>query len=85
MFVTLAMPTQSFFQLLVLLGKKNGGCRTSATLTHHVSCAGQWNSALESKSALRAHVARAAAIELAQSEGQKVIHFFWDMWKCMTA
>ena len=66
-------------------------CRfTFRLVSAHISqwdakCAGQWNSALESKSALRAHVARAAAIELAQSEGQKVIHFFWDMWKCMTA
>ena len=43
--------------------------------------AGEWDSALKGKSALRAHVARAAGIELAHIEGQYVIHFLWDMRK----
>ena len=87
------MPTQS----LVLLGKKNAGSRTTAILhttsrltmrlvSAHISqwdlkFVGMWDSALKGNSALRAHVARAAGIELAHSEGQYVIHFFWDMRK----
>ena len=43
--------------------------------------AGKWDSALKGNSALRAHVAREAGIELAHSEGQYVIHFLWDMRK----
>ena len=35
-----------------------------------VKFAGKWDSALKGNSALRAHVARAAGIELAHSEGQ---------------
>ena len=91
------MPTQSLLQLLVLLGKKNGGSRTIAIL--HTTCrlttrlvsahisqrdvkfAGKWDSALKGNSALRAHVARAVGIELAHSEGQCVIHFLWDIRK----
>ena len=96
-FVKLAIPTQSLLQLLVLLGKKNGGSRAVAILhttyrltmrlvSAHIS---QWDvnfaakldSALKGNSALRAHVARAMGIELAHSEGQFVIHFLWDMRK----
>ena len=96
-FVKLAIPTQSLLQLLVLLGKKNGGSRTIAILhttyrlttrlvSAHISqwdvqFAGKCDSALKGNSALRAHVARAAGIELAHSEGQYVIHFLWDMRK----
>ena len=96
-FVKLAIPTQSLLQLLVLLGKKNGGSRTIAILhttyrltmrlvSAHISqwdvnFAGKWDSALKGNSALRAHVARAMGIELAHSEGQFVIHFLWDMRK----
>ena len=96
-FVKLAIPTQSLSQLLVLLGKKHGGSRTIAILhktcrltmrlvSAHISqwdvnFAGKWDSALKGNSALRAHVARAMGIELAHSEGQFVIHFFWDMRK----
>ena len=43
--------------------------------------AGEWDSALKGNSALRAHVAWAAGIELANSEGQYGIHFLWDMLK----
>ena len=46
-----------------------------------VKFAGKWDSALKGNSALRAHVARAAGIELAHNEGQYVIHFLWDMRK----
>ena len=46
-----------------------------------VNFAGKWDSALKGNSALRAHVARAAGIELAHNEGQYVIHFLWDMRK----
>ena len=46
-----------------------------------VKFAGKWGSALKGNSALRAHVARAAGIELAHNEGQCVIHFLWDMRK----
>ena len=90
-FVKLAIPTQSLLQLLVLLGKKSGGSRTLAILhttyrltmrlfSAHISqwdvnFAGKWYSSLKGNSALRAHVARAAGIELAHSEGQYVIHF----------
>ena len=96
-FVKLAIPTQSLLQLLVLLGKKNGGSRTIAILhttyrltmrlvSAHISqwdvnFAGKWDSALNGNSALGAHVARAMGIELAHSEGQFVIHFLWDMRK----
>ena len=67
--------TQSLLQLLILLGKKNGGSRTIAILhityrltmrlvSAHLSqwdvnFAGKWDSALKGNSALRAHVARA--------------------------
>ena len=96
-FVKLAIPTQSLLQLLVLLDKKSGGSRTIAILhttyrfamllvTAHISqwdvkFAGKWDSALKGNSALRAHVARAAGIELAHREGQHVIHFLWDKLK----
>ena len=79
------------------MGKKNGGSRTIAILhptyrltlrlvSAHISqwdvkFAGSWNSALKGSSALRAHAARAAGIELAHTEGQNVIHFLWDMRK----
>ena len=46
-----------------------------------VKFAGKWDSALKGNSALRAHVARAAGIELVHNDGQCVIHFFWDMRK----
>ena len=93
-FVKLATPSQSLFQLFVLLGWKNGGSRTIAILhttyrltmrlmSAHISqwdvnFAGKWDSALKGNSALRAHVARAMGIELAHSEGQFVIHFLWE-------
>ena len=96
-FVKLAIPTQSLLQLLVLLGKKNGGSRTIAILhttyrltmrlvSAHISqwdvkFTSKWDSALKGNSALRAHVARAAGIELAHNEGQCVIHFLWDIRK----
>ena len=96
-FVKLAIPTQTLLQLLVLLGKKNGGSRTIAILhttyrltmrlvSAHISqwdvnFAGKWDSALKGNSALVAHVARAMGIELAHSEGQCVIHFLWEMRK----
>ena len=96
-FVKLAIPTQSLLQLLVLLGKKNGGSRTIAILhttyrltmrlvSAHISqwdvnFAGKWDSALKGNSALRAHVARAMGIEHALSEGHYVIHFLWDVRK----
>ena len=95
--VKLAIPTQSLLQLLVLLDKKSVGSRTIAILhttyrfamllvTAHISqwdvkFAGKWDSALKGNSALRAHVARAAGIELAHREGQHVIHFLWDKLK----
>ena len=47
----------------------------------NVNFARKWDSAHKGNSALRAHVARAMGIELAHSEGQKVIHFLWDMRK----
>ena len=94
-FVKLAIPTQPPLQLLVLLGQENGGSRTIAILhttyrltmrlvSAHISqwdvkFAGKWDSALEGNSALRAHAARAAGIELAHNEGQYVTHFLWDM------
>ena len=97
-FVKLAIPTLSLLQLLVLLGKKNGGSRTIAILhttyrltmrlvSAHISqwnvnFAGTWDSALKGNSALRAHVARTMGIELAHSEGQCVIHFLWDVRIC---
>ena len=90
-FVMLATPAQSLLQCLVLLGKKNVGSRTSAILhttyrltmrlsSAHISqwdvkFAGKWDSALKGNSALRAHVAPAAGIELAHREGLCVIHF----------
>ena len=46
-----------------------------------VKFAGKWDSALKGNSALRAHVARAAGIELAHNRGHYVIHFLWDMRK----
>ena len=88
----MAIPTQSLLHLLVLLGKKNGGSRTIVILhatyrltmrlvsTHisqwDVMFAGKWDSAFKGNSALRAHVARAAGIELAHREGQYVTPFF---------
>ena len=93
----MAIPTQSLLQLLALLGKKNGGSRTIAILhttycltmrlvSAHISqwdgqFAGKWDSAVKGNSALRAHVASEAGIELAHSEGQYVIHFLWNMRK----
>ena len=88
-FVKLAIPTQSFLQLLVLLGKKwreqnyRHHVHTISTMrlvSAHISqwdvkFAGKWDSALKGNSALRAHVARAVGIELAHSDGQCVIHF----------
>ena len=87
-------PTQSFLQLLVLLDKNSGGSRTIAILhttyrfavrlvSAHISqwdvkFAGKWDSALKGNSALRAHVAQAAGVELAHREGQHVIHFLLD-------
>ena len=87
-FAKLAIPTQSLLHLLVLLGKKNGGSRTIAILhttyrltmrlvSTHISqwgvmFVGKWDSAFKGNSALRAHVARAAGIELAHREGQYV-------------
>ena len=57
-------------------------CLVSAHISHwDVKFAGNWDSALKGNSALRAHVARAAGIELAHNEGQYVIHFLWDMRK----
>ena len=54
----------------------------SAHISHwDVKFAGKWDSALKGNSALRAHVARAAGIDLAHSEGKYVIHSFWDMRK----
>ena len=74
-----------------LVGQENGRSRTIAILhttyrltmrlvSAHISqwdvkFAGKWDSALKGNSALRAHAARAAGIELAHSEGQYVIHF----------
>ena len=57
---TLAIPTQSLLQLLVLLGKKNGGSRTIAILrtTYRLTMR------LIAGGILRPHVARAAGIEL---------------------
>ena len=79
-FVKLAIPTQS--QLLVLLGKKNGGSRTIAILHTTYALTMRLVSAhIKGNSALREHVARAMGIELAPSEGQFVIHFLWDMRK----
>ena len=90
-FVKSAIPTQSLLQLLILLGKQNGGSRTIAILhttyrltmrlvsQWEVKFAGKWDFALKGNSAFRAHVARAAGIELAHSEGQYVVHFHWDM------
>ena len=75
-FVKLAIPTQSLLQLLVLLGKKNGGSRTNGMSISLVS--GTLHSRVIQHSA---HVARAMGIELAHSEGQYVIHFLWDMRK----
>ena len=46
-----------------------------------VKFAGKWDSALKGNSALRAHVARAAGIELAHNRGHYVIHFLLDMRK----
>ena len=46
-----------------------------------VKFAGKWDSALKGNSALRAHVARAAGIELAHNRGHYVIHLLWDMRK----
>ena len=46
-----------------------------------VKFVGKWDSALKGNSALRAHVARAAGIELAHNEGQYVVHFLSDMRK----
>ena len=96
-FAKVAIPTQSLLQLLVLLGKINGGSRTIAILhttyrltmrlvSSHISqwdveFAGKWDFALKGNSALRARVARAVGIELAHSEGQYVIHSLWDMRK----
>ena len=95
-FVKLAIPTQSLLQLLVLLGKKNGGSRTIAILhttyrltmrlvSAHISqwdvnFAGKWDSALKGKFLLE-RMLRGPGIELAHSEGQFVIHFLWDMRK----
>ena len=78
-FVKLAIPIQSLLQ-------ENVGSRTIAILhttcrlTMHlvsahisqwdVKFAGKWNTAMKGNPALRAHVARAAGIELAHSEGQ---------------
>ena len=89
------MPTQSLLQFL--LDKKNGGSRTIAILhttcrltmclisaymsQWDVNFAGKWDSALKGNSALRARVASAAGFELADREGQYVIHFLWDMRK----
>ena len=94
---TLALPTQVLLQLTVLPGKKSGGSRTIAILTTFyrllmrmlaptiadwdVTTAGPWDSALRGNSALRAHVARAVDIELADFEELFVVHFLWDMRK----
>ena len=70
-------------QLLVLLGVKSCGSRyrltmrltSSHTSYWNVQFAGNWDSALQKKSALRAHVSHAAGIELAQKKGPNVIPF----------
>ena len=58
--------------------------RLDCAVTHQqwdVKFAGKRDFSLKGNSALRAHVARAAGIELAHSEGQYVLHFLWDMRK----
>ena len=85
-FAKLAIPTQSFLQLLVLLDSRTIAIlhttfRLTVRLISDVNFAGKWDSALKGKSALGAHVAPAAGIDLAHREGQYVIHFLWDMRK----
>ena len=43
----------------------------------NVKFGGKWDSSLKGNSALRAHVPRAAGIDLAHREGQYVIQFLW--------
>jgi len=94
---TLALPIQVLMQLMVLLGKKSGGSRTIAILATFyrllmrilapaisewdVNTAGPWDSALRGNSALRAHIARAADLELSDFEDLFIAHFLWDMRK----
>lgn len=93
----LALPIQVLMQLMVLLGKKSGGSRTMAILSTlyrllmrllsaditdwDITYAGHWDSALKGNSSLRAHIARAMEIELADFEELFIIHFLWDMRK----
>eukprot|EP00973_Karenia_brevis_P091927 12409883-Karenia_brevis.AAC.1 len=83
--------------LLALLGKKSGGSRTVAimasfyrllmrVLQHEIVVwdekkAGFWDTALRGSSALRAQLARALEVELANEEGLWVLHLLWDMRK----
>ncbi len=94
---TLALPVQTLLQLMVLLGKKSGGSRTIAILTTFyrllmrilsgfitewdLATAEHWDSALKGNSSLRAHIARALDIELANFEELFVLHCLWDMRK----
>ena len=70
--------------------EKMEGAELSTSYTQHTASpcawaqhkfAGKWDSALKGNSALRAHVARVAGIELVHSEGQYAVRFHWDMRK----
>ena len=94
---TLTLPVQTLTQVMTLLGKKSGGSRTIAILSTtyrllmrilspyitewDLQTAEHWDSALQGNSALRAHVARALDMELANFEDLFVLHFLWDMRK----
>ena len=94
---SLALLVQTLLQLMVMLGKKNGGSRTIAILSTFyrllmrilapaitewdLAKAGHWDSAVRGHSALRAHLARALDVELDHHEGKHVLHFLWDMRK----
>jgi hypothetical protein len=92
--VHLALPMQTLLNVMVLLGKKGGGSRTVAILATFYRLlmrmlgdevtqwdertAGHWDSAVRGSSALRAQVARALEVEVADVEGLFCLHFLWD-------
>ena len=93
----LALPAQTLMNFMALLGKKNGGSRAIAIMGTFYRVlmkmlgqdvaewvqeeAGHWDTAIRRCSALRAHLARALDIELADIEGAAAVVIPWDMEK----
>ncbi len=91
------LPWCAYLNILNLLGKNGGGCRTIATMASLYRLAmrlcgddlaawdrdkaGFFDTAVAGSSALRAHLLRALEVELAVAENLSVAHFLWDMEK----